>query len=66
MWALRQAIKYLPRVAKNSDDKEAKRQMLYVHILINELTLHTFLFLDSRPHLRESVLVMQACTYVME
>ncbi|KIJ57033.1 hypothetical protein M422DRAFT_40580 [Sphaerobolus stellatus SS14] len=28
MWALRQAITYLPRVAKNRDDKEAKRQML--------------------------------------
>ncbi|CAE6456087.1 unnamed protein product [Rhizoctonia solani] len=27
-WALRQAVKYLPRVAKNSDDREAKRQML--------------------------------------
>ncbi|CCO31868.1 hydroxyacid-oxoacid transhydrogenase [Rhizoctonia solani AG-1 IB] len=27
-WALRQAVKYLPRVAKNRDDKEAKRQML--------------------------------------
>ncbi|KAG8728909.1 hypothetical protein FRC12_021409 [Ceratobasidium sp. 428] len=27
-WALRQTVKYLPRVAKNRDDKEAKRQML--------------------------------------
>jgi len=27
-WALRQAVQYLPRVAKNRDDKEAKRQML--------------------------------------
>lgn len=28
MWAIRQSIKYLPRIAKNRDDKEAKRQML--------------------------------------
>ncbi|KAF8592140.1 iron-containing alcohol dehydrogenase 1 [Ramaria rubella] len=28
MWALRQAVTYLPRVAKNRDDKEARRQML--------------------------------------
>jgi len=28
MWALQQTIKYLPRVAKNQDDKEAKSQML--------------------------------------
>jgi hypothetical protein len=28
LWALRQAVTYLPRVAKNSDDHEAKEQML--------------------------------------
>ena len=28
MWALRTCVKYLPRVAKNPDDREAKRQML--------------------------------------
>ncbi|GJJ07159.1 hypothetical protein Clacol_001359 [Clathrus columnatus] len=28
MWALQQAIKYLPRIAKNQDDKEAKKHML--------------------------------------
>jgi len=27
-WALRQAVEFLPRVAKNRDDKEAKTQML--------------------------------------
>lgn len=27
-WALRQTVEYLPRVAKNKDDKEAKAQML--------------------------------------
>ncbi len=30
LWALRQTVQYLPRVAKNRDDTEAKRQMLYV------------------------------------
>ncbi|KAJ7180082.1 alcohol dehydrogenase [Mycena crocata] len=28
LWALQTAVKYLPRVAKNSDDEEARRQML--------------------------------------
>jgi len=28
LWALRTTVKYLPRVAKNSDDDEARRQML--------------------------------------
>ncbi|KLO19947.1 iron-containing alcohol dehydrogenase 1 [Schizopora paradoxa] len=28
MWALKQTVQYLPRVAKNRDDTEAKRQML--------------------------------------
>lgn len=28
LWALRTAVKYLPRVAKNRDDHEARRQML--------------------------------------
>jgi len=28
LWALRQTVQYLPRVAKNRDDTEAKRQML--------------------------------------
>ncbi|KAJ7068271.1 alcohol dehydrogenase [Mycena amicta] len=28
IWALRTTVKYLPRVAKNSDDEEARRQML--------------------------------------
>ena len=27
-WALQTCVKYLPRVAKNPDDREAKRQML--------------------------------------
>lgn len=27
-WALRQTVKYLPRVAANQDDKEAKASML--------------------------------------
>jgi hydroxyacid-oxoacid transhydrogenase len=29
-WALQTCVKYLPRVAKNPDDREAKRQMLSV------------------------------------
>ncbi|KAG7096968.1 hypothetical protein E1B28_004365 [Marasmius oreades] len=28
MWALRTTVKYLPRIAKNKDDEEARRQML--------------------------------------
>ncbi|KAJ7498926.1 alcohol dehydrogenase [Mycena latifolia] len=28
LWALQTTVKYLPRVAKNSDDEEARRQML--------------------------------------
>ena len=28
MWALRETIHNLPRVAKNQDDRDAKRQML--------------------------------------
>ena len=28
LWALKQTVTCLPRVAKNSDDYEAKRQML--------------------------------------
>jgi hydroxyacid-oxoacid transhydrogenase len=28
MWALREAVHNLPRVAKNQDDRDAKRQML--------------------------------------
>ncbi|TFK55701.1 Dehydroquinate synthase-like protein [Heliocybe sulcata] len=28
LWALRQTVKYLPRVAKDTEDREAKRQML--------------------------------------
>lgn len=27
-WALQTCVKYLPRVAKNPDDREARRQML--------------------------------------
>lgn len=30
MWALQTTVKNLPRVAKNQDDHEAMRQMLYV------------------------------------
>lgn len=29
-WALQTCVKYLPRVARNPDDREAKRQMLLV------------------------------------
>lgn len=29
-WALRTCVKYLPRVARNPDDREARRQMLLV------------------------------------
>lgn len=29
-WALEQTVKYLPRVAKNRDDTEARRQLLFV------------------------------------
>ena len=30
LWALKQTVKYLPRIAKNRDDTEARRQMLSV------------------------------------
>ncbi|KAG6814177.1 hypothetical protein H0H92_000853 [Tricholoma furcatifolium] len=30
LWALRTTVKYLPRIAKNRDDTEARRQMLYI------------------------------------
>lgn len=29
-WALQTCVKYLPRVARNPEDREAKRQMLLV------------------------------------
>jgi hydroxyacid-oxoacid transhydrogenase len=29
LWALEQTVKYLPRVYKNRDDTEARRQLLY-------------------------------------
>jgi hydroxyacid-oxoacid transhydrogenase len=29
LWALRTTVKYLPRIAKDSGDTEARRQMLY-------------------------------------
>ena len=32
-WALQNCVKYLPRVAKNPDDREAKSQMLSVFFL---------------------------------
>jgi hydroxyacid-oxoacid transhydrogenase len=28
MWALQTTVKYLPRIAKNRDDEEARKQML--------------------------------------
>lgn len=34
MWALKTCVKYLPRVARNPDDREAKRQMLSVFPLL--------------------------------
>ena len=30
LWALRTTVEYLPRIAKNPDDSEARRQMLCV------------------------------------
>lgn len=30
LWALRTTVQYLPRIAKNRDDSDARRQMLYV------------------------------------
>lgn len=36
MWALRQAVENLPRIAKDGDDKEAKRHMLYVPLAPRE------------------------------
>jgi len=39
-WALQTCVKYLPRVAKNPDDREAKRQMLSAMF---------FLFIPSKP-----------------
>ena len=32
MWALRTTVKYLPRIAKDRTDHEARSQMLYVLI----------------------------------
>jgi len=37
-WALQTCVKYLPRVAKNPDDREAKRQMLSAMFLLLLLT----------------------------
>ena len=32
LWALEQTVKYLPKVAKDKDNTEARRQLLYVYI----------------------------------
>lgn len=45
MWALKQTVQYLPRVAKNSDDTEAKRQMLYVSL--NICAVITFILITA-------------------
>ena len=33
-WALQNCVKYLPRVAKNPEDREAKSQMLSVFLFL--------------------------------
>ncbi|KAE9410509.1 alcohol dehydrogenase [Gymnopus androsaceus JB14] len=37
LWALQTTVKYLPRIAKNRDDEEARKQMLYVSLKISGL-----------------------------
>jgi len=37
-WALQTCVKYLPRVAKNPDDREARKQMLLVVFSLLPLT----------------------------
>jgi hypothetical protein len=43
-WALEQTVKYLPRVAKNKDDTEARRQLLYICVVCCVEVRSTHLF----------------------
>lgn len=42
-WALRQTVKYLPRVAADQGDREAKSQMLYVRLTLRAEKTATYL-----------------------
>jgi hypothetical protein len=44
LWALKTCVKYLPRVAKNPDDREAKRQMLLVILFLKQKKPLNFLW----------------------
>lgn len=44
-WALEQTVKYLPRVAKNRDDTEARRQLLFVSSFLSASVRDTYLHL---------------------
>jgi hydroxyacid-oxoacid transhydrogenase len=41
LWALQTTVKYLPRVAKDRDDEEARRQMLYVLSVCSYVVPHS-------------------------
>lgn len=66
LWALQTTVKYLPRVAKDVEDEEARTQMLWV------LSHYVFTFsyqlttLDWRLPLLVLALVMQAYIFAME
>ena len=53
-------MKYLPRVAKNNDDTEARRQLLYICVVcpVEAKVTHLFFPLDWRHLSRVSDLVM--------
>lgn len=67
MWALRTTVKYLPRIAKDSTDHEARSQMLYassLHLLrLREQLTHV---VASLLPLLVSVSEMPVCIYVTE
>jgi hypothetical protein len=55
-------VKYLPRVAKNKDDTEARRQLLYICVVcpVEVKGAHLFFPLDWRHLSLASGLVMLA------
>lgn len=76
LWALRQTVKYLPRIAKDRTDAEARQQMLCVYIslillqypLLRYYGMHDIGSLSSVWQLLLLVLVsaMQVFTCAME
>lgn len=65
MWALRTTVKYLPRIAKDRSDYEARSQMLYV-LLTQSRNEYSDIKLASQLLSLVSDSEMLACTCAME